>query len=159
MHERLKQQSALEYLITYSWALLVLAVVLAVILSFNLLNYNKYVHTECVLGQTLTCENAYISSNGMLTIEVLQSGSDPINITSYGCTQGAILAYMQQPANQIYMPIGGTYTFNMQCYTKTGSPVGMHVGTTFSGSVFFNYTDEITGYGGTAEGKVVLVAR
>ena len=159
MRKPLRLQSALEYLTTYSWALLVIAIVLGVIFSLNLFNSNNYVSTQCTLGQALACENAYLNENGILTLKVLQSGSDPINITAYGCTQNSTLTRMQMLANPISIPIGSSETLAIQCYNNAGNPVSASIGTVFTGGIIINYTDEVTGTPSTVTGKIVTKAQ
>ena len=159
MHKPLRLQSALEYLTTYAWALLVIAIVLGVIFSLNLFNSNNYVSTQCTLGQALACENAYLNENGILTLKVLQYGSDPINITAYGCTQNSTLTRMKTLANPIAIPIGSSETLAIQCYDDAGNPVSASIGTVFTGGIIINYTDEVTGTPSTVTGKIVTKAQ
>ncbi len=50
-----KGQAAVEYLATYGWALLILAIVIAAILAMGVFNPNYFVIEECYLGPSFNC--------------------------------------------------------------------------------------------------------
>ncbi len=50
-----KGQAAMEYLATYGWALLILAIVIAAILATGVFNPNYVVIEECYLGPSFKC--------------------------------------------------------------------------------------------------------
>ncbi len=156
----LRMQSAFEYLASYGWAFLIIAIALAALYALNVFNTGNYVKTQCVIGQGLACENAILASNGVLSIEVLQSTSDPINITALGCNQNTTVmdmaAPLNPPSNQIYMAIGSSYTFNVTCYTGTGTVISSRTGSDFDGGIIINYTNDVTGLPGTVTGKIVI---
>jgi hypothetical protein len=161
MHKMQKLQSAFEYITTYSWAILILAIVLGLLYVLNLFTPQPYSQTQCVLGQDLACQNTYINTTGALYLQVLSSGNDPINITAIGCTQNSTTTHMKKftTASQIYLPIGSSYTFGIQCYASTGGKISLNTGDVFSGGVIINYTDEVTGFNQTVVGKIVTRAQ
>lgn len=154
MSRAIKLQSAMEYLLTYGWALLVLAAVLAVIgwLLFSAPTTPQ----ACILSQGLTCQSATISANGMLQLDLLQSTQDPIRITAIGCTTPSSLAYMQgsnPPSNSVNMAVGSNYTFYVQCYSNS-APFSGSIGTGYSGTLIINYTDTYSGFPSTVYGTI-----
>lgn len=152
-------QSAIEYITIYGWAILILAIALAVIFYLNLFNSNSYVSTQCVLSQGFACQNVYLAGNGLLTLQLLQSTSDPVNITGIGCNQNGSITNIQVPlnlpTNQLYMPVGSSSTFYIHCYTNSNTIVTSSTVAAFNGSIIINYTDELTGLRGTSSGKLV----
>ena len=50
-----KGQAAMEFLMTYGWALLVVLIVIAALAFFGLLNPSRYLPEKCTLGPGLTC--------------------------------------------------------------------------------------------------------
>jgi hypothetical protein len=153
----MKLQSAIEFLVTYGWALLIIAIMLFALFTSGILNSNAYASQKCVLTSGFSCLSFFISGNGLLTINLLQSLGESINVTALGCNQNGTLTHMQQPYNpptgQIFMPIGSNYTFNVQCYTNTG-PFSSNTLNSFSGVIIVNYTNDLTGIPQTAFGKV-----
>jgi len=153
----MKLQSALEYLMTYGWAILIITIVLTAFYAIGVLN--PTISTQCILPAGFACTNIYLVPNGLLTINLLQATTAPVNITSLGCNTNNQPANMRiplnPPSNQVKLQIGGNYTFNVPCYrgalVYTGNP-----GASFNGYIFINYTDTITGFPHTIGGQVVL---
>ncbi len=66
-----KGQAAAEYLVTYGWALLLLVVVIAVILSTGVFNPSYFVGEECVLQPDIPCTgHQFYLSGGKSVLEV-----------------------------------------------------------------------------------------
>lgn len=66
-----KGQAAAEYLVTYGWALLVLAVVIVVILSTGVFNPSYFVSEECVLQPDIPCTgHQFYFSEGKSILDV-----------------------------------------------------------------------------------------
>ena len=150
----MRVQSAFEFLTTYGWAILLLAVVLGILYGTGLFNPGTFTNTQCFIGAGITCQSAYVSENGMLSLQLLQGTNGPISITAVGCTQNGSITDMQT-INQVYLPAGKVYTFEVQCYSSSGNkPVSGAVGTVFSGTIIINYTDEQTGIPKTITGKI-----
>ncbi len=155
----MKLQSAMEFLTTYGWAFLIIGVVLLALYSIGAFNPNAYSAQECILNSGFSCLDFFIAPNGLLTLNLQQSTSSPINITTLDCEQSGVVAHPQKPYNppsdQIFLPIGGNYTFYVQCYTTTGAYSGT-VSSTFSGELFINYTNDFTLFPSQASGRVSL---
>ena len=60
-----KAQSAMEYLITYGWAILIIAVVLGVL--FQLGVFNLSLPNECMAYSGYYCQNSTLSTTGVLS--------------------------------------------------------------------------------------------
>ncbi len=58
-----KAQAALEYLVTYGWAFLVVIAAIAALSYFGLLNPQKYMPDKCDFGQQLNCVDQYVDTN------------------------------------------------------------------------------------------------
>jgi hypothetical protein len=56
------------------------------------------------------------------------------------------------PSNQIYMPTGGSHTFNINCMGASGLALGQ----LYTGYLVINYTDDVTLFSQTVLGKVIL---
>lgn len=154
MDRVLKLQSAMEYLLTYGWALLVLAIVLSVIAW--LLFAAPTTPQVCLLSAGLTCQSAVISTNGMLQINLLQSTQDPIRVTAIGCTNPSSLTHMQgsnPPSNSVTLAVGSNHTFYVQCYSNSAAFSGV-IGTGYSGTLIINYTDTYSGFPSTVYGTI-----
>ncbi len=150
----------MEYLITYGWAILIIAIALGVLFELGLFNPSSFVSTSCIFPADFSCIFSTLSSNGMLTINMQQSTSSPINITAIGCNSNASLSHMVYFPNGIDLQIGsnvtvsGNSTEELQCWSNdtvfTGNP-----GAIFRGYVLINYTDIQTGFPHTISGTVL----
>ncbi len=154
-----KLQSAMEYLMTYGWAILILAIVLAALYGLGVFNASKFLGSQCLLQARFSCPSISMSSNGLLTINLLQATSSPINITALGCNTNSSVVNMQQPynppSNQIEMQISSNYTFTIQCYSGS-APFSGSPGGSFNGYLIINYTDLETGFPETMVGKIFV---
>jgi len=154
-----KLQSAMEYLMTYGWAILIIAVVLAALYGLGVFNAGNFLSSQCLLPAGFACENLHMYSNGTLFINLMQATSTPINITAYGCNTNNTVINMQTPnnppSNQVTMQIGANYTFAVKCYSGasvfSGTP-----GHGFNGYLILNYTNLVTGFPQTLIGKVFV---
>ncbi len=159
----LKLQSAMEYLMTYSWAILILAVVLGALFTLGLFNPSTFMNNQCLLPAGVQCQSVYLASNGQISIGLLQATTQPINITAIGCNavDGIPLMYNANTAgtnpgsNQVKLQIGSNYTFTAECTAAGG---GNYLGTpgssVFTGYIFVNYTELNTGFSHTLTGQV-----
>ncbi len=155
----LKLQSAMEYLMTYGWAILIIAVALGALYGLGVFSPGRFLGSQCLLPAGFSCPSLSMSSNGLLTINLLQATDAPINITAYGCNTNSTIINMQTPynppSNQITLQIGANYTFTVQCYSGA-SPFSGSPGTDFNGYLIINYTNLITGFPQTITGKLFV---
>ncbi len=153
-----KAQSAMEYLITYGWAILVLSIILAALFMLNVFNPSAFAPSYCVFPASFTCGVVALShTTGNVAVTVGQSLGTPINVTAIGCNdQGTVtgmISYMPASSN-IYIGIGSNYTFtSIPCY-QNGAVVSGATGTLYSGYIVLSYTNLQTGFQHTAIAKI-----
>lgn len=153
MHNH-KAQSAVEYLTTYGWAIMIIAIVLSVIFYFGVFSPGRFINTQCIFPADFSCLNSFMSTNGVIVINIQQSTPYTINIKAYGCNTNPVYTTMTTPANQISVAIGSNTTLSIQCYNGTNAFSGS-VGTLFNGYIILNYTDVPTGFNKGVFGTVV----
>ncbi len=153
----LRSQSAMEYLMTYGWAILIIAIALSALYALGIFNPSSFVGSECILPAGLSCTSVSLAPNGMLTINLEQATLSTINITAYGCNTNTTLAHMQTPlnppSNQINMLIGSNYTFSVQCWSGASMYSGS-AGNAFEGYLLLNYTNTYSGFAQQAVGQL-----
>jgi hypothetical protein len=169
MAHNLALQSAMEYLMTYGWAILIIAIVLGVL-------YYLGVFSPSIIGPTCVsssspylCQSPSLSANGLLSFTLGQSSSvTDYNVglscaassTSqgypYSTVGGNVFWYpasngvISSTANAIspsltllprqQIPISG-----LPCYAATGATLGnIAIGTSFTGTLWYNYTSSNT---------------
>ena len=74
-------QVALEFLMTYGWALLLILVAITALAYFGVLNLDKFIPQRCNLPAGLTCLTAK-ATTGSLLLVVQNSLGEDINITN-----------------------------------------------------------------------------
>ena len=161
-----KAQSAMEYLTTYSWAILIIAVVLVALFGLGVLNPNSSTasHPECIVPSGFSCLNYYMTNNGMLYLKLLQTTGNPITINSASCNSNssALQSSFQEPfappsfssqSNSILIKSGSSQSFVIQCYSGS-SAFNAPSGSYFSGSMDINYTEENTNFSTQLTGSI-----
>lgn len=76
-----KGQAALEYLVTYGWAFLIILAAIGALSYFGFLNPGKYIPDSCDFGDQLVCHDALIRNDGHITLRLENSFEADINIT------------------------------------------------------------------------------
>ena len=153
----LRLQSAMEYLTTYGWALLIMAIVLAAMFALGVFNPGQFAGQECLVPAGFSCLSYFIANNGVLTLNLQQSTTSGLNVTGYNCSTNSTTVKIIPipPASQVYMAIGSNYTFTMKCYLSSGGVANSLIsGTLFTGSIGMNYTEMQTGFPHTIYGRI-----
>lgn len=80
----MKGQAAVEYIMTYGWAILALVIVVAALLATGVLSPNYLVSEECNLGSNLPCEFIVYNEGGEthLSLDVYNGFPYEIRINS-----------------------------------------------------------------------------
>ncbi len=100
--EKVRLQSAMEYLMTYGWAILIIAVVLGALYSLGIFSSATFAPQGCIVQPGFECQNPILTtSTGLLTLTFGQSA---------GSTWSS--------ANIIFVPYGYVYSGN---YGTTGA--------------------------------------
>ncbi len=124
-----KAQAALEFLTTYSWAFMVLLLMLGALMYFDVFNANKYIPEECNFGYNIVCEDwglKQVSANTFnLSVKIrnnLEKAIVPTNISLYNNNGD----YINNCAFSIYCPFTNTtadWIANASgSFTEIGSP-------------------------------------
>jgi hypothetical protein len=156
----MKLQSAMEFLTTYGWAILVITIVLAAVFLGGYFSQGSYIGpATCTISGGFACSVMHIETNGLVTVVLSQDTSDAINLTAFTCDQNDSFKNFQYPGGvpntPVYLPIGGNYTIYVQCYNNYGSPFNGIIGTPFIGYLVVRYHDAVTALQSTVSGKVV----
>ena len=148
-----KLQSALEYLMTYSWAILIIAIALVALYALNVFSPQTYFTNLCTMPAGFNCISDYLYGNGLVLLNVEYTNTNPISVKQVGCNSNETLANAHTYANAIVMNTGTNYTFIVQCYSGNTMFTGS-LGDIFTGSAAINYTDAYTGFQNLIYGKL-----
>jgi len=157
MMQENRAQSAMEYLTTYSWAILIIAITLGSLYGLGLFNPSNVVNNQCVFSADFSCVSQFLYSNGTLTVTLEQATPYAINITAIGCNTGINTTHMTQLPTPIYVPIGGTSTFTTSCYSN-GTVISYQPGELYKGYILVNYTSLGTGFQHILTGSLIQKA-
>src|SRR5208337_1559597 len=72
-NRRFAAQSAMEYLMTYGWAILAISIAIGALYVLGILNPTAFVSQQCLLSAGLSCSVVGMSTNGLITINLVQN--------------------------------------------------------------------------------------
>ena len=131
MH-RLKSQSAMEYLMTYGWAILIVAVVLGALFELGIFSGTTFGGNACIPASGYLCNNPVLSTNGLLSVSFGEVGYQ-ITITGVSCSTNSTAPSSFQSAD-ILMESGQIENLNFNCPLPSNQ-----LDTPFSGYLFIEY--------------------
>ena len=109
-HFARKEQAALEYLVTYGWAILVVLIAVTGLAYFGVFSSDKFVASKCILPPGISCldfkaENDQATGNGRITLRVQNALGEDISITNIAAadcgTHSASVALLNNEATTI----------------------------------------------------------
>lgn len=132
-----KGQSALEYLITYGWAILAVVIIAGVLWYFGVFNPTRFTgDKQCGGFDAFVCQDFRMNATGSLAIVLNNKVGGQITITTAGCT-----------------PTSVAPNANTSC-TLSGFPSGTAGNTYDQQTVSVNYTDSRSGIAHTSRGTI-----
>ncbi len=66
----MRGQSSLEYLMTYGWALIILAAVLTILYSVGVFDPKQYMNEECLFQPSLQCKSMSLTEGGKFNLQL-----------------------------------------------------------------------------------------
>ena len=110
-----KGQAAIEFLVTYGWAILGAMITIGALSYFGIFNTQRYISDTCYFGDQITCEDYIAFSNGTVAINLRNNfGVDiDINTTIIKSDYGTVTCF--NTPNPAYTNIAPGTTFNITC--------------------------------------------
>lgn len=143
----MKGQAAMEYLMTYGWALLVIVIVIGILLVLNPFASPQGCRFE-QLG--FTCPTPIVKSDGSLYMQITNGNNNDIVVQNVTCVQGtstvaptfatstawtAAKAVQRQGSFEL-----SNSTVSVKCKKADGTAIGtLNAGADFSGKVWIFY--------------------
>jgi hypothetical protein len=133
-------QTALEYLVTYGWAILAIVIIAGVLWYFGVFTPGRFAPTEQTTGfsTVVVLSHKVTASNGQLTLVLANQAGEQVNVTAVQAGTGAA----SSPA--LAISSGGQGTVSA---VATGLAAGA-VGDPYSTNVTVTYTLTRTGLTG-----------
>jgi len=145
MGKRLKAQSAMEYLMTYGWAILIIAVVLGALFSLGVFSGTSMLGTSCIAGPGFYCQNPVLAGNTLTFSFGQNTGATVYNAIIWVANQSTTPstsspfftkgAYVNSYAYPNGLVSGQVVTPSITLSAYTNAPIG----TPFSGYVWLAY--------------------
>jgi hypothetical protein len=132
-----KAQAAMEFLMTYGWAILVVLVAVGALAYFGVLNPGRFLPSSCTIGPGLACGEFKVTSGTGLTEVYVRNG--------IGKSMGTIVMNLSQTSgsmcsgsvnNPVTIVDGAQQQFNFTC----SDAVSASVGDRFKATITFVYT-------------------
>lgn len=86
---KFRGQAAMEFLMTYGWAILIMLIVIAVLFYLGLFSPQTNVPKACTLPAGLTCYDYFLTTEGNIYLDIGQAMGRDINVTGFGCGETA----------------------------------------------------------------------
>ncbi len=125
-------QSAIEYITTYGWAILVIATVVVVLLYLGLFS-NNLSNNLCVGTAGYVCSSPLLLNNGLLSVAIEPISSSALSVTGLGCSNSSAAPSTFVPQNIPFEPLQPT-SLSFHCNLPSNS-----LGATFSGTLWVEY--------------------
>ncbi len=142
----LKAQSAMEYLMTYGWAILIISVVLGALFSLGVFSGASLIGTTCVASPGYYCSGVtYSHSTGNILFTIGQStGLNWVNTAFIYAPQGTA-STTNAPSVTFANDIGGLYSGQQTTISWGVSSTSTAVGTITAGTIWACYTTTSSG--------------
>jgi hypothetical protein len=157
---RLRAQSAMEFLMTYGWAILIIAVVLGSLFQLGVFNSASLTGISCTASPGYLCRSPTMVTTGLVSFTFGQSTAYPLYNFQLACAASAdssgtpnpLTAFNSISSNGAALPsssVGNTLAngqslviSSLPCYSSSGAQLGTQsIGSSFSGYIWVNYTN------------------
>lgn len=171
MHGGMRAQAAVDFLMSYGIALIIISIAVAVIYKVTILSPVLSVST-CTASAGFSCESFALNRSGILTLQLSQATGGTITVNGAACSTqqnntgnqpayGNIkitntIAYYygsNSPGTGVTVYSGSSNTLVLYCYNPSGIATGI-LGNGYLGFVWLNYT--VTGYGSVTQQVATL---
>jgi len=139
-----KQQSSMEFITTYGWAIIAIVVALGVLYSLGIFSFGSGAPTGCAVIEGFSCTKPILYSSGALTMQFGQIGTMK-TITATGCSSNSTAPTGSNwLATSQTLQSGQTVNLTFNC---PGVQSSKQLGAVYSGTLWLQYS---SGTGGAA---------
>jgi len=144
-----KGQAAMEFLMTYGWAILVVLIAIGALAYFGVLNPERFLPEKCLIasGSGLFCDDYNAVSGAGITIRIKNILTEDVTITSVVVTDPSITCSF---SGSTTITPDSTSDFLAAC-------VGLTSGQKIKGDISINY-NKVSGLSRTTSGSLVTIA-
>ena len=141
--QSIKSQAAMEFLMTYGWAILVVLAAIAALAYFGVLSPAKFLPDKCVLDPGIFCKGYKVESSQITLIlsNIVDGRSITVNSITLGGCSGAFSEAMSNDQQHTFI-LAGASCSNGAVKDK------------FKGEIVIGYTEKDTGLTKTNYGQL-----
>jgi hypothetical protein len=123
----------MEYLMTYGWSILVIAIVISVLFALGIFNSGSRGNTStCIASSGWLCTTPSLYSSGTLSL-ILGAFGQPITITGVGCSSNSTVPSSFQSTSTT-LSSGQSAAFTTSCPLQSST-----IGSVFTGKIWVQY--------------------
>ncbi len=141
-----RSQAAMEFLMTYGWAILAAIIVIAVIALY--FRPGTLVQNQCILGAPFNCYAGVVDATGGVQIEIANNGGEDVTITGFA-VEGCVPQTAVSPALPDSLDANGKKVYTLDC------DLSSQIGERFDGEIDVSYTRPNSNLPLTISGKIV----
>lgn len=131
-----KLQSAMEYLLTYGWAILIIAIIMVVLATLGIFNGNGGA-SSCLPNSGYLCTSVVLTNGGLMYVTFGEIGQQ-ITITGTNCSTETSGAPSIQPISPVSVYSGQQVNLSFVCPLSS-----YNLGTRFGGKLWIEYTSGV----------------
>ena len=131
----MKAQSAVEYLMTYGWSILIVAVVIASLILLGVFNSGNTGTSSCLATPGYSCANPTLYSSGSLITNIGQVSTQAITITGTACTKNNTVTSITTLSSSVTLQSEGSQQIVFYCPILSSA-----TGTQFTGHLWIEYS-------------------
>ena len=151
-----KGQAALEFLMTYGWAILVVLVVIGALAYFGVLNPDSLVPDKCTLTTGISCDDFKVTSSD-ISLQLGNGMGRQIKITNISATQvGKSVSCLDVEINKT-VKNGASESFTLDGTGCTITQSGRKP--RFNLNVTYYYTDSASSYNHLVTGELLAAVQ
>jgi len=135
-HSEGRLQAAMEYLVTYGWAILILAIVVGVLWYVGVFSNLSGSSSTCIGASDYLCGAPVLASNGLISVTMEQLGTTAPTITGMGCSNSSAQPSKFSTPSISSFPYLKTTSVSFTC----NLPATTVLGTPFSGTLWIQYS-------------------
>jgi len=139
-----KGQAAMEFLMTYGWAILVVLAAIGALAYFGVLSPDRFLPEKCTLPSGVACLDFRYS--GTAVEMSIQNGAG-FDMSGVSVTVNGTGCNAADTTSGPTLTNGQTVTYSITCAPSSGK---------FKGDVVFAYTNQQTGMSHSKQGEIIV---
>jgi len=147
-----RAQSAVEFLLTYGWAIMIMLAILAILFYIGVFSPETASPNSCVLPAGFSCRGYALYDGGSLVLDLGQATGKDIRITRISCTSADAPVDGITPYNLLQN--GKHYNFTGITCTKADGTSVPEEKEFYRGKIYIDYIEEETGIPHSISGEL-----